>query len=523
MTNVPVAPRRSTAWVGVVVGLVVVAALVARGHDVLALVLVVVVAVTTVARAASPSAERVAVRVLAAIAAAVAAVLSLLLLGVLALVVLFPVWLVARLLRWDALDAAGTNGGWLRRRTTAWTAHPDRPFGDDRLRMSGRSRAHAASVVLVPLALAFLVLVPLRQPAERLLGSWLPGGDAPPAVTVGEAPVDDSVTAVAAPEGDPPDGSLRDIRMAHQDVEWARDYYEELFPLDYAYDGFLTLRMADTEGRYVNVVDRARRSYEPADSPEALDVWFLGSSALYGLGQRDDHTIPSEVVRLAEEAGLAVRAHNFGVPSYRGWQDALLLAQLLGEREAPDLIVTYEGYNDVNAYLPPGSPTQVQPQFADAIRDALLAQGAVFGGATHTAQDPIPRTASWSPQNVGDVFGRSAALQRDLAAARDIPIAQYLQPSLWTRDLPVDDATLANIGADRSYHRSYGDLWDLARAEMAVDGVVDLGDALDHVDSVVYGDDVHTNEAGARAVAEAMFSDLRPTLEQLAAAPPAEG
>ena len=44
---------------------------------------------------------------------------------------------------------------------------------------------------------------------------------------------------------------------------------------------------------------------------------------------------------------------------------------------------------------------------------------------------------------------------------------------------------------------------------------VDLGDALDGVPSPVLYDFVHTNEAGARAVAQRLYAELRPTLRRL--------
>ena len=46
--------------------------------------------------------------------------------------------------------------------------------------------------------------------------------------------------------------------------------------------------------------------------------------------------------------------------------------------------------------------------------------------------------------------------------------------------------------------------------------VIDVSDALDDVTEPVYLDGVRTNELGARLVAEAMYRELRPDLEQAA-------
>ena len=45
---------------------------------------------------------------------------------------------------------------------------------------------------------------------------------------------------------------------------------------------------------YTNIVDGVRTSYQSQAPGKKVSVWFFGASALFGDGQRDDHTIPSE-------------------------------------------------------------------------------------------------------------------------------------------------------------------------------------------------------------------------------------
>jgi len=51
------------------------------------------------------------------------------------------------------------------------------------------------------------------------------------------------------------------------------------------------------------------------------------------------------------------------------------------------------------------------------------------------------------------------------------------------------------------------------------DGVIDLTDAWAGTDEAILTDQAHTNELGARLVAEAMYDHLQPDLRRLAAEP----
>jgi len=519
------APTEPSRLVGPLVGVAVAGFLIWRGHVTAAAVLAVVVVGLVVARKASPRVDAAVARGLAAVGRGAGLGLSWLLLGAIMVAVIVPVWLLTHLFRWNVLEPTGAHGRWDERRLRPWQVHPERTFADERRDLDPRTRLHAAVLLLVPLGLVALVAFPLRDPALRFAGAVVPGhlfigADEPPAATSAvpaTTPGAAEQDGIPEPTGAGPEGSLQSTMVSHEDEPFAQAMFSEMFPLAFGYDPYLTVRMADVQGEYVNNAARVRASYLPpaaVDNPDALDVWFLGSSALWGIGQRDEHTIPSEVARLAEAEGIALRVHNFGVPTYRSWQDALLLAQLLTERSAPDLIVALEGYNDISNFLGAGSATQVVPHFADEVRRVLIDEGA-YGQDIASDQEFIPRTTVRSPQNAADIFARGARITRAVAADFDVPLVQYLQPALWSRDQAVDDATLDNIGSDREFHASYSVGWNQARALMAVDGVIDLGDSLDDLDELIYQDDVHTNEVGARAVGAAILAHLQPTLEEL--------
>lgn len=508
-------PRhRSTWWsrlVGPLVAAGVAAVLAARGRVVAAGLLVVLVLAVTVASAISPTFERAVARLLARIGHVVGRLLSILLLGLFGVVVLVPIWVIARVGGWDTLRSGrAAPGAWARREVRWWQRTPSRPFLRDEPR-TRRQRLHALAVVVVPLALVLALAVPLRhrvleQRASRGEASPAPGsessGAAPPAqveertwVVEGQGPQQ---------HGDP---------LITDRSPWAEDVLRGRFQIG-EYDPINIMRIRDEDTTYFHYHDRVRASWRPP-TDDALDVWYFGSSQLLGVSVvRDDHTIPSELARLAwERDRIPVRSSNFAIDGYETLQETVLMEQMLAERPAPDLVVFYGGYNDIHDYVRPGGPQEFSHTWAEEFVRALREAGATIALPT---EDSVPRNPSWSPSNAARLYDRAIGIAASYLASKQIPFLHYLQASLWTRDRPEDEATLAGIGADQRYAETYGAVYDAARAAITSD-VIDLSDALDDLPGVVYWDEVHHNEAGNAAVARAAYPTLRAQLLALSA------
>lgn len=467
--------------IGLIAAALVAGLFVARGLTWAALLVVTVAVALTLARVLSPTMERRVERVLGAITHAVGVVLSIVLLAVVALVVVVPVWAIGRVLRWDALEPDRAVRG-------RWRPRPRPRRGFFRLetrvytqeyRPTGWTRAHAWAVVLVPiLALDLLMVTVVFRPS----------------VTRG---------SMAA-----------EYPGAFADEPWRAALLRDEGGAGAQYDPLLLWRNpTDYASRYINIVDRARTSYRPRQDlgRPPLEVWFFGGSTMFGYGQRDGHTIASQVVRRAEADGIAIDARNFGVVAYTNWQEAEWAAELLTSRPAPDLVVFYDGKNDVGSYLLEGQPAELSTVFADQVAVALGR-----GGVRFLAVDARPDTIeSDSPENAARLYNQGVAFSHRLVEGFGVPVRTYFQPFLYTRDLPVDDAVLAFHGITNApYQRQ---LYDQVRP-LLDPSVVDIADCLDDLDREVYWDDTHHNELGADVISGCLYTDLAPELQRLWAA-----
>jgi hypothetical protein len=287
--------------------------------------------------------------------------------------------------------------------------------------------------------------------------------------------------------------------LAH--VPWARDFFLELSTIGSDDQPYILFRNADHKGRYLNTRDGSRVSYEsPAADADSPVIWFFGGSTMLGWAQRDDHTIASEVARLAEADGHPVRVVNDGVPGYVNFQEVMRFEQRLAVRPAPDMVVFYDGSNDVATGII--QPATDQPTLLnDPLNLGLRMQGEL------PAPDPIVdlqllgeevrRYSRWTirPDSVRRAmraYRRGLAIARDLADEHGVEMATFFQP------VTTDDYLL-----------------DAARKALPPD-VIDISQVLKEAPGKdTYIDVVHTNELGARIVAEEIYRHLRTRIAAL--------
>lgn len=328
----------------------------------------------------------------------------------------------------------------------------------------------------------------------------------------------------------PPSGDPRVESEAMAGVEWADRYFAELKAVEFRYVPYVGYEEVPTRGRYITTANGVRASYRPArvDDHDTLEVWFFGGSTLWGEGQRDLHTIPSEVVRLAERDGLAIRALNFGRRGFSAMQEFHAFERALAHQAPPDLAVFYHGFNELSTQTEapenlgpqptlfqlgmlertfnqaptlPGlaQPRRVEPTVARDYRDTsvvhrvLRSVGAVLVPPV-AAQEGYyiapPEDVDAAVGYAADIYQRSMTLIDHAADVHDVPTAVFWQPG----------------GGLTGYDR-------LTPLVAGVSGGVDLSDVLDDPGAPIFIDGGHTNELGAQIVAAAIWEHMGSRLD----------
>jgi hypothetical protein len=428
-----------------------------------------------------------------AVGRAVAGVLSLVLVGPLILLI----WFGQRLTRLDPLRSGAMPGtNWVTR--FGGDPAPYRAYAlvDLERHRPGLHRVHAWAAGLVSLLVVALVVgagVAVR--IERV----------PDAVVITELP------------------------PAAVDEPWYPDLFDDLGKSDLGWSQAGLFVTKNVSTRYVNVTDGRRRSWQPpaCDCP-TVRVWAFGGSTGYGYFQRDDHTLSSELARLAFADGVRLEVTNFSVPAYTLWQEVARFQYLLTiEPEAPELVLFYDGANELGIQI----GRNIEGYGDDE------SPGSALDGPMRVLFPRALGILGWSSSPLDELLGATVARR---GPTPYLPPEQVAEHALARYSQSVDAARTVARGSGVEAAFSWQPLFDpehpqLAEPEASADGVADewgatvraaasslpagitnLSTVLDDLDRPVYLDQMHLNEYGTRVVAAAWYEQLRPTFDRLA-------
>jgi lysophospholipase L1-like esterase len=280
-------------------------------------------------------------------------------------------------------------------------------------------------------------------------------------------------------------------------------------------------RIGDVHTRYVNITDGVRAGWHPPRCTcRRLKVWVYGGSTTFGLGQRDGHTIASELARVAWEHGIALDVDNRGVVGDVHWQESDRYAWDVATYGPPDLVIFYDGINDTTA-----AQTLVNDRTGDRYSPVDFQNDDFW----RRFLEQNPPTASKKPAGASvpkpkqvitegdDAFAkllmtrydRSRKMSEDISKANGVPTYYVWQPTRLARPQikgePRDTPGTAS-----------GRTRDATVAKAVPDDVINLFHVFDPYRNPMFYDDQHHNEVGARIVASALYEDIAKDLRRLA-------
>lgn len=127
------------------------------------------------------------------------------------------------------------------------------------------------------------------------------------------------------------------------DANWVKRHWVEINRAEDVYKSYVGWRHAPFQGETINVEGPylQRRTVNPANTGDKK-AYFFGGSTMWGFGATDAGTIPSQ---FAAVTGL--HSENFGENGWVAHQSLMLLILLIQAGQRPDLVVFFDGGNDI--------------------------------------------------------------------------------------------------------------------------------------------------------------------------------
>lgn len=331
------------------------------------------------------------------------------------------------------------------------------------------------------------------------------------------------------------------LRVAHpyyRQQPWAETYWNESNAALHArYAPYVGWRNEPFAGETIQVdAQGLRRTPGSSCGAGAYRVFAFGGSTLWGIGAPDDETIPAQLQReLAARLPTPVCVVNFGEIAYVSTQGVIALLEQLQGGARPDLVLFYDGVNDVYAAFQSGLAGAPQNLAAVTARFAPPARHPLWGGVLESRLLSLLRN-SFAPPPVADyralgvetpaladeVTGRYLANERlvaALAAQWGFEHFFFWQPMLGVgakRLTPQEEVYRGAIDPDA--RALFAAVYERVRAAAPPDGRLrDLADVFDAHSGNLWIDALgHVTPVGNALVARRMLAELEPRLPRSA-------
>ncbi|MFM7068467.1 MAG: hypothetical protein ACKOYM_03300 [Actinomycetes bacterium] len=311
-----------------------------------------------------------------------------------------------------------------------------------------------------------------------------------------------------------PDAVLRDTPLSefvvYRDAPWANTMHDEQVAAIQPASTPLPPGMhaiPDFAGTTTNVVNGERRSRSATHGGAATNVWFVGAGGAFGVGQRDDFTVASELVRLGDAAGQPLTVHNLGVPENLFLDDEITLVRdRLRRSEPPDLVVFYDGFNDalfnwMYASTHGGTPLPREERAKDWVNEF-----ASRPNPPRLQPEQIPPVVD---HIVADYRGAQQQIRRELLG-RGIAAEFFFQPDAFASAVQSADFTrvLRSAGIGPAPDNGLAAVLERSAAALA-STVHNVRAAVAAVTTPFFADPSNMSERGATFTARALWPAVR--------------
>jgi lysophospholipase L1-like esterase len=332
------------------------------------------------------------------------------------------------------------------------------------------------------------------------------------------------------PEQDSHGASVRREDLSYvAGTDWAASFWPEhrVAEAGLRYQPYVLWRTAPFDGALTTITPEGFRLTPGAScGGDAYRVFVFGGSTVWGWGVPDWGTIPAYLQEYWNAGSSPVCVVNMGQNGFVSTQELIALVRVLQQGQVPDLVIFYDGFNDVHAAFEtetgrPGvhyAPERIAQKLEEVPPPSLLTQvlersalvamlgsfkaaaGSEAGEATHLG-DP---SADSLRASIVQTYLHTVAMVGLLAESYGFDYLVAWQPSIYSDAGGLNDEEREMY--DRGMAIGFVPLLEAVRLSIiervATDPhLIDLSHAFDTVEQPMWQDFVHPVPEGNRVIA----------------------
>ncbi len=159
----------------------------------------------------------------------------------------------------------------------------------------------------------------------------------------------------------------------YANLEWTTEMFAEEDRIHPLFVPYIMWRSQEFHGKHITITPAGlRKTWNPplTGHEKVKKVFCFGGSTTWGVGARDDFTLPSLLAQKLNQGPTRYVVENYGEKGFSLTQEVINLVLLLKQGHLPDYAIFYDGINEVMVGTKNGEPGSIFG--ADIIRRQLF-------------------------------------------------------------------------------------------------------------------------------------------------------
>ncbi|WP_299185183.1 hypothetical protein [uncultured Aquimarina sp.] len=327
------------------------------------------------------------------------------------------------------------------------------------------------------------------------------------------------------------DRVLASDSYSEKDIPFIKQFYNDYHKLTYEWNPFTEYKLKSYHGKTINIDQQGNRKTINEDTivtDSTFTIYCFGGSTMFGEGARDIMTIPSLVSKKLKQKAPTKKFHitNYGVPAYSRSQETALLIEVLKKGKKPDIIIFYDGFNEVllkhpnylkNVQLPIKKSYEA---IKKSNKQLLLA---LNSSNINTGIKKVQNKLKPIKEENYDVVINDSILNEVIRGYRNnikitdaisnqygFTIFNYLQPSVYTKKLRTEyenNQYNKHKGLDNVFHKLYKRLSADSILQNS-NNFINISNCFDTNKENIFIDNCHISEYGNSIISEIIANDI---------------